>query len=124
MSNLVKITALFSSAVLVFISISIEDYGSLLNSKLQNTGYENITSYCSIEKPNLFLLNRQYERLITSFKNLPISNLKKFTNDFNSNSISSEVRKLCISSEYISYSVIVYRNLTNRDIVFPFHYFW
>ncbi len=124
MSKLTKTTALFFVAMLFFISLSTENYGLLLTSQLQNTGSENSGSYLSTEKPNLFFLNRHEERLETSVKSLPNSKLKNQINDVCSNSISTEVRILSINSGYLSYSVTVYRNLTNCDIVFPFHYFW
>jgi hypothetical protein len=123
MSNLYKITAMFSSAVLFFISISTENYGLLLNSKTQNTGYETISSFRSIEIPNLFLINRYGEKFVTSFKNLPVPNLKNQTSDFYNN-LSFEIKKIRINSEYLTYSGTIYRNLTISDIVFPFHYFW
>jgi len=123
-SNLNKTTALFFSAVLFFISISTESFGLLLNSKLQNAGYESISTYFSIEKPNLFLLNRYNEKIVTSFKKLPVTDLKNHTNDFYSKSFSSEIKTLRINSIYLSYAGTVYRNLTTCDIVFPFHYFW
>ena len=124
MSKLTKTTALFFVAMLFFISLSTENYGLLLTSQLQNAGSENSGSYLSTEKPNLFFLNRHEERLETSVKSLPNSKLKNQINDVCSNSISTEVRILSINSGYLSYSVTVYRNLTNSDIVFPFHYFW
>ena len=124
MSKLTKTTALFFVAMLFFISLSTENYGLLLTSQHQNTGSENSGSYLSTEKPNLFFLNRHEERLETSVKSLPNSKLKNQINDVCSNSISTEVRILSINSGYLSYSVTVYRNLTNCDIVFPFHYFW
>ena len=123
MSNLYKITAMFSSSVLFFISISTENYGLLLNSKTQNTGYETISSFCSIEIPNLFLINRYGEKFVTSFKNLPVLKLKNQTSDFYNN-LSFEIKKIRINSEYLTYSGTIYRNLTISDIVFPFHYFW
>jgi len=123
MSNIHKTTALFFSGVLFFISISKESYGLLPNSKLQNTINESISSYCSIEKPNLFLINRYGEKFVTSFKNLPVPNLKNQTSDFYNN-LSFEIKKIRINSEYLTYSGTIYRNLTISDIVFPFHYFW
>jgi hypothetical protein len=123
-SNLYKTTALFFSAVLFFISITTESYGLLLNSKLQKNGYESVSPYFSLEKPNLFLLNRYGEKSIISIKNLPVPVLKNFTNYIGYNSISLEIRKSGFNSDYLSYSGNIYCSLRNIDIVFPFHYFW
>jgi hypothetical protein len=124
MSNLHKITALLFSGVLFFISIMTENYCLLLNSTPQNNGYETISSYYSTEKLDLFDLNRQGEKVVTSLKNLPVQNLKNRANDFYSNILSPGIRKLKTDVEYLSFSGTVYRNLTNSDIVFPFHCFW
>lgn len=124
MSKVTKTTALFFAAMLFFMSISTENYGLLLTSHLQNTGFENSGSYFSKEEPNPLFLSRHEERLVTSVKDLPVTGSKNNPTDFHSNSLSSEVRLLSINSGYLSYSVTVDRNLTNSDIVFPFHYFW
>ena len=124
MSNLYKTTALLFSVVLLYISTNTENYSLLLTSKLQNSECENFSSYSSTEKPNLFSQNRQGERYLNSIKNLPVFNLKNHANDLYSNSLSPTIKKMRINSEYLSYSETINRNLTNSDIVFPFHYFW
>ena len=119
-----KATALSLIIVVFYISIVAENHVRLINPILKIPGGERTLSYSSFEKPNLFLLNRQEDRLETSFKDHPIFNLKKHAKDFNCKSLYNEVRTLCINSEYFSNSTIIPRNLTNCDIVFPFHYFW
>jgi hypothetical protein len=124
MSRMIKTTGLFFAAMLFFLSISTENYGLLLTSQLQNSQSENSDSYFSKEKPDLLFLNRHEERLVYSVKNLPVPSLKNHSNDNYSNCLSPEVRILSINSGYLSYSETLYRNLTNHDIIFPFHYFW
>lgn len=124
MGNLYKITAILSSAVLLIISISIENINSLTVSKSQNPGHETIRSYFSIEKPNLFILNRNGEDLVTSFKKLTSLKSGSHANDLIGNGIFSGISKFSFSSEYLAYSVFVNRNFTVSEIVFPFQYFW
>jgi hypothetical protein len=124
MSKVTKTTGLFFATMLIFLSISTENYGLLLTSHLQNAQSENSDSYFSTEKPDLLFLYRNDERQVNSVRNLPVPSLKNHPNDIHYNSLSLEIRILSINSGYLSYSVIVDRNLTNSDIVFPFHYFW
>jgi hypothetical protein len=124
MSKLFKTTALFFAAMLFFLSICTQNYGLLLISHLQNTQSEDSDSYYSTEKPELLFLDRHEERLVNSVKNLPVPSFKNHPNNIHCNSLSPEVRIKSINSGYLSYSMIVDRNLTNSDIVFPFHYFW
>ena len=124
MSKVTKTTGLFFAAMLIFLSISTENYGLLLTSHLQNAQSENSDSYFSTEKPDLLFLYRNDERQVNSVRNLPVPSLKNHPNDIHYNSLSLEIRILSINSGYLSYSVIVDRNLTNSDIVFPFHSFW
>jgi hypothetical protein len=124
MKEVTKTTALFFAAVLFFLSTSTENYSLLLTSKLQNTASENSGSYLSTGNPDLFFLNRHEERLVTSVKNLPVTNLRNYINNFNNNSLSPEIRLSGNGSVYLLYSESVYLNLTNINIIFPFHYFW
>lgn len=124
MSKVTKTTGLFFATMLIFLSISTENYGLLLTSHLQNAQSENSDSYFSTEKPDLLFLYRNDERQVNSVRNLPVPSLKNHPNDIHYNSLSLEIRILSINSGYLSYSVIVDRNLTNSDIVFPSHYFW
>ena len=124
MSNVYKTTALFFAAMLIFLSISAENYGLLLTSHIQNTQSENSDSYFSTDKPDLLFLYRNDERQVNSARNLPVPDLKIHPNNIHHNCTSPETRILSINSGYLSYSVIVDRSLTNSDIVFPFHYFW
>jgi len=94
MSRITKTTGLFFAAMLFFLSISTENYGLLLTSKLQNSQSENSDSYFSKEKPNLLFLNRHEERLVYSVKNLPVRSPKNHSNDNHSNCFSPEVRIL------------------------------
>jgi len=124
MSKVTKISGLFFVAMLLFLSISTENYGLSLTSQLQSSQTKSSDSYFSTEKPDLFFLNRQEQRFVYSIKNLPVPNLKNHPNDFHWNCLSPEVIISSINSGYLSYSVTLYRNFTNHDIIFPFHYFW
>jgi hypothetical protein len=122
MGILYKITAILSSAVLLITGISIENFNSFSVSKSRNPRHETIRSYFSIEKPNLFIINRNGEDLVTSFKKLPSLKSWSHINDLIGRRIFSEIRKL--SFKYLVYSVFVNRNFTVSEIVFPFQYFW
>jgi hypothetical protein len=124
MSKVTKISGLFFVAMLLFLSISTENYSLSLTSQLQSSQPNSSDSYFSTEKPDLFLLNRQEQRLAYSVKNLPVASIKNHPNNFHGNCLSPEVRISGIDSGYLSYSVTLYRNFTSHDIIFPFHYFW
>jgi hypothetical protein len=124
MSKVTKSTALLFSLILFFLSIITENYGLFLTSHLQGKGSENSGSYFSKVEPNPLFLNRHEQRLVLSVKDLPVTSSKINSTDIHSIRLTLEVRLLSINSGVISNSVTVDRNLTNRDIVFPFHYFW
>jgi hypothetical protein len=124
MNKVTKTIGLFFAAMLFFLSISTEKYCFLLTSQLQNSQSENSDSFFSKEKPDIFFLNNHEERLVYSVKNLPVPSLKNHPNDYHWNCLFPEVRISNINSRYLSYSVTLYRNFTNHDIIFPFHYFW
>ena len=124
MSKVIKTFGLLFAALLVFLSICMQNYALLPTSHFQNAQSENSDSYFTLEKPGLLFLTRQEEREVFSVKNLPVPSLKNHSNQINCNSLSQEGRLISINSEYLSYSMIVDRSLANSDIVFPFHYFW
>ncbi len=124
MSKINKTIGLFFAAMLVFLSISAENNSLLLTSQYKNSQSDSSPSYFSTEKPDLFFLNRQEEKLVSSVKNLPVPSLKNHLNDFQWNCLFTEVRLSIINSEYLSYSVTLDPNFTSHDIIFPFHYFW
>jgi hypothetical protein len=124
MSKINKTIGLFFAAMLVFLSISAENSALLLTSQYKNSQSDNSSSYFSSEKANLFFLNRQEEKLVSSVRNLPVPSLKNHINDFQWNCLLTEVKISSINSEYLSYSVTVDPNFTSHDIIFPFHYFW
>ena len=103
MSKVTKTTALFFAAMLFFISISTENYGLLLTSHLQNTGFENSGSYFSKEEPNPLFLSRHEERLVTSVKDLPVTGSKNNPTDFHSNRLSNEVRLFLVILSWYSH---------------------
>lgn len=116
--------SLFLAFVLFFLSISTENYCSLLNSILEKSGTENSDSYFSIDITDFFLLNRPDEKSEVTVKNLPYSYSKNQIGDLLKTSLSPQSVLKSVNSGYISYSEILDRNLTDGDIVFPFHYFW
>jgi hypothetical protein len=124
MSKINKTIGLFFAAMLVILSISAENNSLLLTSQVRDSQSDNSPSYFSTEKPDLFFLNRQDEKLVNSVKNLPVPSLKNHLNDFQWNCLSTEVKISIINSEYLSYSVTVDPNFISHDIIFPFHYFW
>jgi hypothetical protein len=124
MRKVTRIIGLFFASVLFFFSISIENYSFLLATQLQNSQSENSDTYYSPEKPILFFLNLQEQRLVYSVKNLPVPSLKSHPGDFHWNCLFPKAKISCINSGYLSYSLTLYRSLTNNVIIFPFHYFW
>jgi hypothetical protein len=124
MSNLYKIVALFSATATFLVNTSTENYGLLLNSKPLNSRYKTIGTYCSIERPDLFVLDRFGEKSLASFKHFSVSNLKNQANSCYCSSLSSEIKKSGIYIEYFTSPATICRNLTNSDIIYPFHYFW
>jgi hypothetical protein len=124
MKKVSKITALIFSVMLLFISSHTADYGLYATSLMQEGRSESSGSVFSTGKPDILFLNRPDGRLIASIKNLPVSNLRLVSVNFYSNKIASDFRILKINPEFFSYPVTVERNLTDCDIVFPFHNFW
>jgi hypothetical protein len=124
MSKVTKTTALFFAAMIFFVSISTQNYALLLTSDLRAIGSENSVSYFSAPDKIPLFLNRQQEKLVTSAKDLPVYGSKINLTDLYTNRLSNELRLLNINSDYLSFSVIDYRNFTNSEIVFPFHSFW
>jgi hypothetical protein len=124
MSKSLKTMAMFFVVMLFFLSIYTQNNSVILTSHLENTQSENTVSYFSTEKPELIFIDRHEERQVNSVKNLPIPSFKNQSNNINYNCLSPEIRIANIDSEYLSYSEIVERSMTNSDKVFPFHYFW
>jgi hypothetical protein len=124
MNKVSKITALIFSVLLLFISIHTADYSLNATSLIQEGGSENSGSAFSTVKPDILFLNRPDGRLIAAIKNLPVSNLRHVSVNFYNNKIASDFRILKINPEFFSYPVTVERNLSDCDIVFPFHNFW
>lgn len=124
MINLNKIVALLSSSVLLYLSATFENYSLLITTNILHNECDNLNSHLPIDNPNLYFPYRQGDRFLTSIKNLPVSNLKNYPNDLYTNSLSPEIRILSSSSQYLIYSEIIYLSLANRDIIYPFHYFW
>jgi hypothetical protein len=124
MSNLYKTTAILFSSVLFFINVCAENYFLIHNSFTQSTDHETTIANKSLEKQDLYIFNRYGERLLNSIKYFPVPNFKNQINDFYSNRLPSEKRKLIVNSEYLSYAKTISLNLTNIIIAFPFHCFW
>jgi hypothetical protein len=124
MSNLSKSTAIFLSFILFCTSIITENHCFVPNSRIISPGQESLSSHSPIEKTSFILLNRHGEELVNSVRNLPVFNLRNQIFDIYCNVLSSQLRKLRISSEYLQFSGTISRNLTTGDIIFPFQYFW
>lgn len=124
MSNLLKTTAIFFSSLLFFVSIITENFCFVVNPKTITSGQESLSSDLPFENLNQFLSDRNGLKLISTIKNIPVSNLRKQTFDIHNNRLSCEPAKLRICPEYLQSFEIISRNLTTSDIIFPFHYFW
>jgi hypothetical protein len=124
MSKVKRTFGIFFVAVLFFLNLSIVNYGHFLNSQIQASQTENSDSYLSAENLDLYFINRTERPLVFSVKNLPVSNLKNHPDDLHGNFLSAEERISGINSGYLSYTLILDPNLSNHEIVFPFHYFW
>jgi hypothetical protein len=119
-----KTFAFIFLAFVFFLSTANENYGFPINLKILIHENKNTNPCPSIKKPNPFLFDTQGEKYETSLKNIPVFNLKKNSNNIKGNSLVPEIQKKFTNSEYLTYSVTIYRNLKNSDIVFPFHCFW
>jgi hypothetical protein len=124
MSKVTRTFGLFFIATLFFLNLSIVNYGLFLNSQIQPGQIENSDSYHSTQNFDLCSLNRTEKQPVFSVKNLPVSNLKNHPNDLHGNFLYTEERISGINSCYLSYTVTLDPSLSNREIVFPFHYFW
>jgi hypothetical protein len=124
MSSLYKPVSIFFSAILFILSICRDNYEPLLITGPENTKSESISQNFSLTRPNLYIINRNGVKLITSVKNYPVQAFKPLTNGINLNNQFNDSRIRNVISEYHSLSKLIYINLTNGDIVFPFHYFW
>jgi hypothetical protein len=123
MRNFYKITALFFATAAFLINICADNYGTA-DTYFQETSHQTTNSFKLPQKLNLFVLNRHSEKLVVSYKHLPITNTENQTDDFYSNSFPSEKRKSILTSAYLLYSENISINLDRSIIIFPFHYFW
>jgi hypothetical protein len=124
MSKAKRTTALFFTIALLYISVYSENYSRLITSVIQDSQCQNLSPYFGLENSILYFPNRQGENILASIKKLPVSNLNNNSNDPYIICSPPEVIKLNTGSEYLFNSETIYRNLTNCDIVFPFHHFW
>jgi hypothetical protein len=124
MRNLLKTIAIFFSSVLLFTSIITEQYCFILNSHKLSSNRESLSSHLPDRSTELFLSNYQGHKLVASVKDLPVFNLRYQAPDIYCNSLIPQLKSLRINSEYLQFAWTISRNLTNIDIVFPFHYFW
>jgi hypothetical protein len=123
MSNIKRPCSLFFAVLLGFLFCT-QYFGVLISSGPQNSQPDYIVSSFPEGKPDLIFLAHQEERSLNSVKNQPVPDLKNHSNNSIYNCLFPEVRLSGFHTGYLAYSVIVERSLTNRDIVFPFHYFW
>jgi hypothetical protein len=119
-----KTTAIIFSSVLFFTSIITEQYCFILYSHTLSSNQENLSSRLPDGNTDLFLSTYHGEKLVAAVKNLPVFNLRNQVSDFYCNSPFSQLKRLRKNLEYLQFAWTISRNLTNRDIVFPFHYFW
>ena len=124
MNKMTKTFGIFFVAVIFLLNLSISNYGLLLNTQIQTSQNENSDSYISAQNLDLYFSNRNEKQPAYSVRNLPVSNLKNQPDDLYSDFHSVEGRISDINAGYLGYAVTLDPNLSNREIVFPFHYFW
>jgi hypothetical protein len=123
MKKLSRVFSLFFAALLFFLSISNTNLATASLSDQLSQGTQNTAShFSSPEKTPLYLIRHQ-GKLVSTTRDLPVYGSKINLTDLYTNRISDEIRSINITSEYISVSQTCDRNLTTRDIVFPFHSF-
>lgn len=119
-----SILSMFLSGLLFYLSVS-ASYGYFLPDNDQpinksNTAPENWFA----EAPILFNLTKPVKNPLKAFKNLSVSGLQNFVNDFRAAWELAELNTATTSSRYITFSKIISYRLEIREIIFPFHYFW
>jgi hypothetical protein len=119
-----RTSSLFFAALLGVLSIFTQYYGVLISSGTKISQSDYSVSSLPGGKPELIFMAHREERSLNSVKNQPVPDLKNHSNNSIYFGLFPEVRLSGFHTGYLAYSVIVERSLTNRDIVFPFHYFW
>ena len=124
MINLSKISSLFLSGLLFYLSVSANN-GYFLPDNDHLTNKSNGTpAYWFAEAPILINLTKPVKNPLKGFKNLSVSGLQNFVNDFRAAWELTELNTATTSSRYITFSKIISYRLEIREIIFPFHYFW
>jgi len=122
--NLSKISSLFLSGLLFYLSVS-ASCGYFLPDNGHPANKANTTpEYWFAEAPILINLTKPVKNPLKGFKILSVSGLQNFVNDFRAAWELAELNTATTSSRYITFSKIISYRLEIREIIFPFHYFW
>ncbi len=119
-----SILSMFLSGLLFYLSVS-ASCGYFLPEYDHLTNKSNGTpAYWFAEAPILINLTKPVKNPLKGFKNLSVSGLQNFVNDFRAAWELAELNTATTSSRYITFSKIISYRLEIREIIFPFHYFW
>jgi hypothetical protein len=119
-----SILSMFLSGLLFYLSVS-ASYGYFLTDNDHLTNKSNGTqAYWFDETPILINLTKPVKTPLKGFKNLSVSNIQNFVNDFRAAWELAELNIATTSSRYITFSKTISYRLEIKEIIFPFHYFW
>lgn len=121
MGNLSNLAVLLYAVLLLFVSIGTANYGRSL--PLQGPENGPSPSYFSENSLSPFCLFLSAEQLVHPVSNYPIPHSKINSNSFPGSSFSFEVKIQGIASQYLLHAKEIYRSLSIRDLIFPFHFF-
>lgn len=124
MSKIYKSFSLFFAFVILFVSITAENYSTLLTTISHKADFGFNGYFLSVNKPDFSFLNLQEKVTIVSVKDLPVSGPRKHLTSLYSASLTPEIKLFGFNFLPASYSNKVTCNLPVADIIFPFQYFW
>ncbi len=124
MINLSKISSLFLSGLLFYLSVS-ASYGYFLpdNDHLSDKS-NGKPEYWFVEASNLISLTKPFKNNLKSPRNFSVFNINDFLNKNRSLPALAEQNHYTTSKRYLTFSKSFYPRLNVRTIIFPFHYFW
>jgi hypothetical protein len=103
---------------------SVERFEGRAEKKIKDTKKQEIRSYATYSAKGLDkYVNLQAEKTFNFIHSLPVPNVKKAESTL-VNWYHFELNLQVLVSKYIRISGFICRNLTNYDLIFPFHYFW
>lgn len=124
MSKLSKFSVLLFTIVLSYVSISTANDGKPAKLKHHELEEASTSSFFSDKRLNILSLFGSAEHVANPARNFPTPNSKYHPSGSWVGLFSFEVKVQNISLQYLLHSKVIYRSLTIRDIIFPFHYFW